>query len=108
MGLLTFALNITLDGCHDHREMIADDELLDYFTQLIGGAGAILYGRTTYELMEEGMTLLTASRAVRRPGPPIHMRIHGRAWRTNVSRAREENIPDARSKRSRCRSQRRR
>jgi dihydrofolate reductase len=53
MGLLTFALNVTLDGCHDHREMIADDELLDYFTQLIGGAGALLYGRTTYELMED-------------------------------------------------------
>ena len=53
MGLLTFALNVTLDGCCDHREMIADDELLDYFTQVIGAAGAILYGRTTYELMEE-------------------------------------------------------
>src|SRR4051812_39172350 len=52
MGLLTFALNVTLDGCHDHREMIADEELHDHFTQLIGGAGAMLYGRTTYELME--------------------------------------------------------
>ena len=31
MGLLTFALNVTLDGCIDHREMIADDEMLDYF-----------------------------------------------------------------------------
>jgi|GEM_PF-6080439 len=28
MGLLTFTLNVTLDGCYDHREMIADDELL--------------------------------------------------------------------------------
>jgi dihydrofolate reductase len=53
MGLLTFALNVTLDGCHDHREMIADEELHDYFTQLIGGAGAMLYGRTMYELMED-------------------------------------------------------
>jgi dihydrofolate reductase len=52
MGLLTFVLNVTLDGCQDHREMIADDEMLDYFTQLIGGAGAMLYGRTTYEMME--------------------------------------------------------
>src|SRR4029077_2915126 len=52
MGLLTFALNVTLDGCYDHREGIADDELHDYFTQLIAGAGAMLYGRTTYELME--------------------------------------------------------
>ena len=52
-GLLTFALNVTLDGCCDHREGIADDELLDHFTQLIGAAGAMLYGRTTYELMED-------------------------------------------------------
>ena len=43
MGLLTFALNVTLDGCCDHREMIADDEMLDHFTQLIGAAGAMLY-----------------------------------------------------------------
>ena len=52
MGLLTFALNVTLDGCYDHREGIADDELHDYFTQLMDAAGAMLYGRTTYELME--------------------------------------------------------
>ena len=52
MGLLTFGLNVTLDGCYDHREGIADDELHDYFTQLIGAAGAMLYGRTTYEMME--------------------------------------------------------
>ncbi|MGO9833221.1 MAG: dihydrofolate reductase family protein [Polyangiaceae bacterium] len=53
MGLLTFALNTTLDGCCDHREMIADDEMLDHFMQLIGAAGAMLYGRTTYEIMED-------------------------------------------------------
>jgi dihydrofolate reductase len=53
VALLTFALNVTLDGCCDHREMIADDEMLDHFTQLIGAAGAMLYGRTSYELMEE-------------------------------------------------------
>ena len=52
MGLLTFALNVTLDGCCDHREMIADDELHDYFTQRMDAAGAMLYGRVTYELME--------------------------------------------------------
>jgi dihydrofolate reductase len=53
VGRLTFALNVTLDGCCDHREMIADDEMLDHFTQLIGAAGAMLYGRKTYELMED-------------------------------------------------------
>jgi dihydrofolate reductase len=53
MSLLTFTLNVTLDGCCDHRVMIADDEMLDHFTHLIGIAGAMLYGRTTYELMED-------------------------------------------------------
>src|SRR5260221_7582331 len=52
MGLLTFALNVTLDGCDDHREMSADDELLRYFTRLMDAAGAMLFGRVTYELME--------------------------------------------------------
>jgi dihydrofolate reductase len=52
MGLLTFALNVTLDGCCDHREGIADLELHDYFTELMDAAGAMLFGRTTYELME--------------------------------------------------------
>ena len=52
MGLLTFAINVTLDGCCDHREAIADDELHDYFTQLMDAAGAMLWGRVTYELME--------------------------------------------------------
>ena len=52
MGLLTFGLNVTLDGCQDHREGIADEELHDYFTQLMDAAGAMLWGRVTYELME--------------------------------------------------------
>ena len=52
MGLLIFTLNVTLDGCDDHREGIADDELHDYFTELMDAAGAMLFGRTTYELME--------------------------------------------------------
>jgi dihydrofolate reductase len=52
MGLLTFAINVTLDGCCDHRAAIADEELHDYFTQLMDAAGAMLWGRVTYELME--------------------------------------------------------
>ena len=52
MGLLTFALNVTLDGCIDHREGIVDDELHDHFTGLMDAAGAMLFGRITYELME--------------------------------------------------------
>src|ERR1700733_14786187 len=69
MGLLTFALNVTLDGCNDHREGIADEELHDYFTELMDGAGAMLFGRTTYELMENAWPAVArdekASRAMR-------------------------------------------
>ncbi|WP_040162757.1 dihydrofolate reductase family protein [Microbacterium gorillae] len=53
MGVLTFSLNVTLDGCIDHREGIADDETHAFFTRMLEGAGAMLWGRVTYELMEE-------------------------------------------------------
>jgi dihydrofolate reductase len=52
MGLLTFGINVTLDGCCDHAAGIADDELHDYFTGLMDGVDAMLWGRTTYEMME--------------------------------------------------------
>lgn len=52
MGLLTFSINITLDGCVDHREGIADDETHAWFTRLMDESGAMLWGRTTYEMME--------------------------------------------------------
>ena len=52
VGLLTFGLNVTLDGCIDHTQGIVDDELHDYWTQLMDQSGAMLFGRNTYELME--------------------------------------------------------
>ncbi|MBB1603448.1 dihydrofolate reductase family protein [Variovorax sp. UMC13] len=52
MGLLTFSLNLTLDGCVDHQEGIADDETHAFFLRLMEESGAMLWGRTTYEMME--------------------------------------------------------
>jgi dihydrofolate reductase len=52
MGLLTFGLNVTVDGCVDHREGIADDETHAFFTRLMDEGEALLWGRTTYEMME--------------------------------------------------------
>ncbi|MBP7141978.1 MAG: dihydrofolate reductase family protein [Opitutaceae bacterium] len=52
MGLLTFSINVTLDGCVDHQEGIADDESHAYFTRLMDESGAMLWGRVTYEMME--------------------------------------------------------
>lgn len=52
MGTLTFSLNVTLDGCVDHQDGIADDETHAFFTRLMDEGGAMLWGRTTYEMME--------------------------------------------------------
>ena len=52
MGLLTFSINVTLDGCVDHQEGIADNETHAFFTRLMDESGAMLWGRVTYEMME--------------------------------------------------------
>jgi dihydrofolate reductase len=52
MGLLIFSTNVTLDGCVDHQEGIADSETHAFFTRLMGESGAMLWGRVTYEMME--------------------------------------------------------
>ena len=52
MGMLTFSLNLTVDGCVDHREGIADDETHAFCTRPMDEGGAMLWGRVTYELME--------------------------------------------------------
>jgi len=46
------AINMTLDGVCDHRAGIVDEEIHQHYTELLNQAGAILYGRKTYELME--------------------------------------------------------
>jgi len=60
MGQLTFAINVTVDGCIDHRVGIADDETHAYFTDLMDQHGAMLWGRTTYEMMEEYWPLVAS------------------------------------------------
>jgi len=52
MGLLTFSINVTLDGCVDHQEGITDDETHAFFIRLLDECGAMLWGRVTYEMME--------------------------------------------------------
>ena len=51
MRKLIYAINITLDGCCDHTKMVADEELLEYYTQLLRDVGLFVYGRKTYQLM---------------------------------------------------------
>lgn len=52
MRQLIASMNMTLDGICDHTAGIADEELHDHYTELLRGAGALLYGRVTYQLME--------------------------------------------------------
>src|SRR5579872_3730097 len=51
MRKLIYAINITLDGCCEHTKMIADAELLEYYTHLVRDVGLSVYGRKTYQLM---------------------------------------------------------
>jgi len=41
-----------LDGCCDHREGIADEDLHRHASENIARADALLFGRVTYEMME--------------------------------------------------------
>lgn len=49
---------MTLDGFCDHTAALPDQEIHQHYTELLGQADAILYGRTTYQLMEFWRTLL--------------------------------------------------
>lgn len=43
---------MTLDGFCDHTAVIADDGLHEYYNDVLKSAGALIYGRVTYQLME--------------------------------------------------------
>jgi hypothetical protein len=45
MRPLRYSINVTLDGCCDHREGIADEELHRRATETIARADALLFGR---------------------------------------------------------------
>jgi dihydrofolate reductase len=62
---LTFAINVTVDGCCDHRVGVADDALLRYYTRLMDGVGGMLWGRTTYEMMERAWPAIARDPAAR-------------------------------------------
>ena len=51
MRNVIYAINITLDGCCDHTKMIADEEIHEYFTDLMRDVDLLVFGRKTYQLM---------------------------------------------------------
>ncbi len=60
MRPLRYSINVTLDGCCDHRGGIADEELHRHAVENLARADALLFGRVTYQMMET---------AWRRPAP---------------------------------------
>jgi dihydrofolate reductase len=51
MRNLIFGINLSLDGCCDHTKFGGDEEVHDYFTNLMREVDLLVYGRKTYQLM---------------------------------------------------------
>ncbi len=58
MGKLIAAINMTIDGKCDHTAGLPFEGMHEHYTELLGQADAILYGRTTYQLMQYWQTIL--------------------------------------------------
>ncbi len=67
MGRVILMMNVTLDGCCDHRQVIADEELHQYTADLIDSADGLLFGREIYQLMESSWPAVARSG----DGPPF-------------------------------------
>ncbi len=52
MRPLRYSINVTLDGCCDHRAIVADEDLHRHAVENLNRADALLFGRVTYEMME--------------------------------------------------------
>src|ERR1700704_2017442 len=52
MRPLRYSINVTLDGCCDHRAIHADEDLHRHAVENLNQADALLFGRVTYEMME--------------------------------------------------------
>jgi len=65
MRPLRYFINVTLDGCCDHRAILPDEDLHRHATESLNQADALLFGRVTYEMMEA---------AFRPPARPVDLR----------------------------------
>jgi dihydrofolate reductase len=57
MRPLRYSINVTLDGCCDHRAGIADEDIHRHAVENLDRADALLFGRVTYEMMEAAWRL---------------------------------------------------
>jgi dihydrofolate reductase len=66
MGPLRYSINVTLDGCCDHRGISPDEELHRHAVENLQRADALLFGRVTYQMMESAWR--TPAQSAERPG----------------------------------------
>lgn len=52
MRPLRYSINVSVDGCCDHRDMVPDEQMHRHAAEGIAQADALLFGRVTYEMME--------------------------------------------------------
>jgi len=52
MRPLRYSINVTLDGCVDHRMGVVDEELHRRAAVTLADADALIFGRVIYEMME--------------------------------------------------------
>lgn len=65
MRPLRYSINVTLDGCCDHRAgIVPDEELHRRATENLAGADALLFGRVTYQMMEAAWRTSTRTEAM--------------------------------------------
>jgi dihydrofolate reductase len=64
MRPLRYSINVTLDGCCDHRAILPYEELHRHHTENLAQADALLFGRVTYEMMEAAWRLSTRTVAM--------------------------------------------
>jgi hypothetical protein len=57
MRPLRYSINVTLDGCCDHRAIPADEELHSHTVENLDRADALLFGWVTYQMMESAFRL---------------------------------------------------
>ena len=51
MRKVIYAINVSLDGCFDHTIGVPDEEVGQYYMDLVRDADLFVFGRKTYELM---------------------------------------------------------
>lgn len=67
MGPVRYSINITVDGCCDHRAVEADAELHAFHAANLARADAMLLGRVTYQMMEDAFRPVPGAEAADDP-----------------------------------------